>query len=45
MRTYEKMVETYTDLGYDLMELPRTTVEQRALFVTAAIGSALPGQT
>ena len=45
VRTYEQMVETYTDLGYELMELPRATVEQRARFVTAAIGSVLPGQT
>jgi predicted ATPase len=45
VRTYEKMVETYADLGYELMELPRASVEQRARFVTAAIGSALPGQT
>ena len=45
VRTYEKMVETYTDLSYELLELPRASVEQRARFVTAAIGSVLPGQT
>jgi predicted ATPase len=44
VRTYEVMVETYTGLGYELTELPRATVEQRADFVAAAITSALPHQ-
>jgi predicted ATPase len=45
VRTYEKMVETYTDLGYELMELPRATVEPRADFVAAAIAGMQPAQT
>ena len=44
VQTYEIMAETYTGLGYELIELPRATVEQRADFVASAMGSALPGQ-
>ncbi|MBB5158269.1 AAA family ATPase [Saccharopolyspora phatthalungensis] len=32
-RTYEHMAAAYTDYGYELVHLPRTTVEQRARFV------------
>jgi predicted ATPase len=34
-RTYEAMVETYTRLGYRLVELPRATVAERVRFVLA----------
>jgi predicted ATPase len=44
VRTYEVMAETYTELGYELTELPRATVEERATFVIAALGKTLPGQ-
>ena len=44
VRTHEVMAETYAELGYDLMELPRGAVDQRADFVVAAIGNARPGQ-
>jgi predicted ATPase len=44
VRTYEVMAETYTELGYELMELPRATVEERAEFVIATLGKTLPGQ-
>jgi predicted ATPase len=33
MRTYEAMIETYTECGYELIELPRLTVDQRVRFV------------
>lgn len=36
VRTYEVMVETYGDLGYTLVELPKIGVEARADFVVAA---------
>ncbi|TDD42905.1 AAA family ATPase [Saccharopolyspora elongata] len=32
-RTYEHMVAAYTDYGYELVHLPRTTVDQRMRFV------------
>jgi predicted ATPase len=38
VRTYEVMAETYTELGYELLELPRAAVEERADFVIAALG-------
>jgi predicted ATPase len=41
VRTCEVMVETYSEFGYDLVELPRASVSERADFVTAAI-NALP---
>ena len=41
VRTYETMVGTYSDLGYELVELPCTTVERRADFVIAAVDRAL----
>jgi predicted ATPase len=33
VRTYEVMVETYTEYNYELVELPRVSVEQRTRFV------------
>lgn len=33
VRTFEVMVETYTALGYKLVELPRVSVEGRVSFV------------
>lgn len=42
VRTCEVMAETYAGLGYELAELPRAAVGQRADVVIAAIGSALP---
>jgi predicted ATPase len=32
-RTYEAMVTTYTELGYELVEIPRVSVLDRANFV------------
>jgi predicted ATPase len=32
-RTYEAMIETYKAQGYELVELPRASVEDRAHFV------------
>lgn len=42
LRTCEVMAETYAELGYELTELPRTSVAQRADFVIACIDTALP---
>jgi predicted ATPase len=36
--TYDAMVETYAALGYDLVPLPLSSVEERVQFVVAAIG-------
>ena len=44
VRTYEMMAETYAELGYELVELPRTSVEQRADFVIAEMSIEVPGQ-
>ena len=44
VRTCEVMVETYSEFGYELVELPRASVAERADFVTAAISGALPAQ-
>lgn len=33
VRTYEAMVSVYSDLGYELIELPRAPVGERAAFV------------
>jgi predicted ATPase len=38
VRTYDIMAETYSDLGYEFLELPLASVELRANFVVAAIG-------
>jgi len=42
VRTYEVMVLTYRDLGYELIELPRVPVEGRVEFVINAVGSSSP---
>lgn len=39
VRTYEVMAETYGDLGYTLLELPKADVEARADFVIAVTGA------
>ena len=36
-RTYDAMVGTYTEFGYELLELPRVSVEERVRFVVDAI--------
>ncbi len=36
--TYEVMVETYSDLGYNLMPLPLASVQERVQFVLAVVG-------
>jgi predicted ATPase len=41
-RTYAAMVQTYTRLGYALVELPRAAVEERVGFVVERIGPAGP---
>ena len=37
-RTHAAMSETYADLGYELLELPRAPVEQRVQFVIETLG-------
>ena len=37
--TYETLVETYPDYGYELVELPRSTVSERVRFVIGAIAA------
>ncbi len=37
-RTYEAMVETYTDCGYELVTVPPASVEERRQFVLAEAG-------
>lgn len=37
VRTYDAMVTAYADYGYELMELPKTALEERAAFVMGAI--------
>ncbi len=44
VRTYETMVRTYTDFGYDLVELPCAPVEQRLAFVLKQAGLVERGQ-
>ncbi|APU18585.1 MULTISPECIES: AAA family ATPase [Actinoalloteichus] len=36
-QTYASMVTTYTEYGYELVELPRASVEERLRFVTASL--------
>ncbi|HST12698.1 MAG TPA: AAA family ATPase [Terriglobales bacterium] len=38
IRTYESLAETYTCYGYELVELPRRSVEERARFVLERLG-------
>lgn len=37
VRTYEIMVETYSDYGYELIEVPRAPVEERVEFMRGEI--------
>jgi len=45
VRTHAVMVETYTELGYELVELPLASVAQRAAFVLAATAAEAPPRT
>lgn len=38
VRTYDALVATYTDLDYRLVVVPRTSVEDRALFILDRLG-------
>lgn len=38
VRTYEAMVATYSVLGYELVEIPKTSVEERVEFVIEKAG-------
>jgi predicted ATPase len=38
VRTYESLVTTYTAYGYELVELPRASVEERARLVLQSVG-------
>jgi predicted ATPase len=38
VRTYDAMVETYTELGYALVEVPRAPVAERVRFILTAVG-------
>lgn len=40
VRTHEAMVATYNECGYELIQLPRETVEDRLQFVLDSIGIA-----
>jgi predicted ATPase len=40
VRTYESMVEVHGGYGYELVELPRSSVEQRVRFVLETTGIA-----
>jgi predicted ATPase len=44
VRTYEAMVATYGDYGYELIELPRVEVEERVRFVLQHAGVADAGK-
>lgn len=37
--TYEAMIETYSDLGYELIQLPLISVQERVNFLLGAIGN------
>jgi len=38
VRTYEALVASYTTYGYELVEIPRVSVEERARFVLESLG-------
>ena len=38
VRTYDSLLSTYSGYGYELVELPRSSVEERAQFVLRQIG-------
>jgi predicted ATPase len=42
VRTYEAMVATYSEHGYDLVEIPRASVEERVRFVCNNIEPVTP---
>ena len=42
VRTYEAMVATYDEYGYELIELPRSSVAERVRFVIENAGIARP---
>ena len=43
--TYDIMAKTYAELGYELVELPRTSVAHRADFVIAEMSIEVPVRT
>jgi predicted ATPase len=43
VRTYEALVATYTEFGYELVELPRASIDERVQFVLNSVG--VPGVT
>lgn len=42
VRTYEAMVATYSENGYDLVEVPRTSIEERVRFIRNQIEHVTP---
>ncbi len=44
VRTYESLVATYTSCGYELIELPRASLEARIQFVLTILGSPMARQ-
>jgi predicted ATPase len=38
VRTYDAMVETYTSYNYELVEIPRTSIDDRLRFVVQRVG-------
>ena len=42
IRTYDALVATYIALGYDLVEIPRASVDERARFLLASINPSTP---
>lgn len=45
VRTYEVMCSTYAELGYELVELPRVSVEERVAFLVEAAAPAAPASS
>ena len=39
--TYHEMVSAYTKFGYDLIEVPKTSVKERAQFIVSKLGASL----
>jgi predicted ATPase len=42
VRTYEAMVATYSEIGYELVEIPRLSIEERVRFVRNNIEPVTP---
>jgi predicted ATPase len=40
VRTYQSMVEAYTEYGYELVEIPRVSVKERVEFILDGIANA-----